>query len=350
MHLCGSMESYLLQRRQAVNIDGSLSDFLDTPFGVPQGSVLGPILFNIYVRSFIHTLKQAGFMAHGYADDHQVTKVFSVEFQFEAIRVAVPRCLDIIAHWMKASFLKLNASKSQIIIFAPKNLAPLVHINQIKLSNGCSIPVSTMVTNLGVTVDADLTYIPQINSICSSSYKLLRNLASIRKFLDINDLRLLVQSIIISRIDNCNSLLYGILARSTSKLQKLQNACARLIYGKKRRDHVSPLFHELHWLPVQKRIVFKILLLVFKFYLNLVPVYIKELLHTSERDVLILQVPRAYTPYGDRAFEIGAPRLWNALPSYIRGSNTISYFKSHLKRHLFTNFDIFMAQTNIYLE
>ena len=116
------------------------------------------------------------------------------------------------------------------------------------------------------------------------------------------------------------------------------------------KDHVSPLFHELHWLPVQNHIVFKILLLVFKFYLNLVPVYIKELLHTSERDVLILQVPRANTPYGDRAFEIAAPRLWNALPSYIRRSNTIAYFKSHLKHHLFTNFDNFMLQTNIYIE
>ena len=343
-------ESYLLQRRQAVSIDGKLSDFLDTPFGVPQGSVLGPILFNIYVRSFIHTLNNAGFVVHGYADDHQVTKVFNVEFQFESIRVAVPRCLDIVAHWMKASFLKLNASKSQVIIFAPKFLASQVYIDQIKLSNGCSIPVSTMVTTLGVLVDRELSYTPQINVICSGSYKLLRNLASVRKFLNAHDLRLLVQSIIISRIDNCNSLLYGVLASSRNKLQKLQNSCARLIYGKKRRDHVSPLLHELHWLPVQKRIVFKILLFVFKSYLNLVPLYIKDLLHTSERDILILKVPRANTSYGDRAFEIGALRLWNALPSFIRGANTLSYFKSHLKHHLFANFDTYMAQANIYID
>ena len=230
---------------------------------------------------------------------------------------------------MKASFLKLNASKSQVIIFAPKFLASQVYIDQIKLSNGCSIPVSTMVTTLGVLVDRELSYTPQINVICSGSYKLLRNLSSVRKFLNAHDLRLLVQSIIISRIDNCNSLLYGVLASSRNKLQKLQNSCARLIYGKKRRDHVSPLLHELHWLPVQKRIVFKILLFVFKSYLNLVPLYIKDLLHTSERDILILKVPRANTSYGDRAFEIPAPRLWNALPSFIRGANTLSYFKSH---------------------
>ena len=222
-HVLAWFESYLFQRRQAVGINGKLSDFLDTQYGVPQGSVLGPILFNIYVRSFIHILNQAGFNAHGYADDHQVTKVFSVEFQYESIRVAVPRCLDIIAHWMKASFLKLNSSKSQVIIFAPKKLASQVYIDQIKLSNGCSIPVSTMVNNLGVIVDAELSYSPQINSICSQSYRLLKNLASVRKFLSADDLRLLVQSIIISRIDNCNSLLYGVLARYTNKLQKLQN-------------------------------------------------------------------------------------------------------------------------------
>ena len=343
-------EAYLFQRRQAVDIHGKLSEFLDTPHGVPQGSVLGPILFNIYVRSLISTLNEAGFDAHGYADDHQVTKAFCVEFQYESIRVAVPRCLDIIAHWMKASFLKLNSSKSQAIIFAPKNLASQVYINQIKLSDGSSIPVSTMVYNLGIFIDRELSYGPQINSVCSISYKLLRNLASVRKFLDPSDLRILVQSIIISRIDNCNSLLYGILSSNIYKLQKLQNSCARLIYGKKRREHVTPLLNELHWLPIRQRIVFKILLLVFKFYNNAVPIYIDELLQISERNSSILKVPRANTPYGDRAFEICAPRLWNALPSSIRVSNTLTYFRSHLKHHLFANFDSFMAQANIYID
>ena len=342
--------SYLLHRRQAVNIKGQISDFLDILYGVPQGSVLGPILFNIYVRNFINILNEAGFTAHGYADDHQIFKFFSIEFQYESICFSIPRCLEIIAHWMKASFLKLNSSKSQIIIFTPKNLAKHVVIDQIKLRDGCTIPVSNVVTNLGVQFDRELTFSPQINSICSSAFRFLRNLASIRKYLSKNNLRILVQSIIVSRIDNCNSLLYGVLALNLNKLQKLQNACARLIYGKKKSDHVSPLLHELHWLPIRQRIVFKILLFVFKFYQNVAPTYIMESLSKSERGDYILKVPRTSTRYGDRAFSNCAPRLWNALPLPIRASGTIEYFKSHLKHHLFANFDIYILHANLYLD
>ena len=342
--------SYLLHRRQAVNIKGQISDFLDIPFGVPQGSVLGPTLFNIYVRNFIRVLQELGFSVHGYADDHQVYKVFSIEFQYEAIRYSIPRCLDIIAQWMKASFLKLNSTKSQVIIFAPSNIEDQIVIDEIRLSDGSMIPVSNMVYNLGVKFDSQLTYSPQINSICSQSYKLLRNLASVRKFLSTDDLRLLVQSIIVSRIDNCNSLLYGVLGSNLNKLQKLQNACARLIYGKRKREHVTPLLRELHWLPIRQRIIFKILLFVFKFYQNSAPIYIMELLSKSERGEFILKVPRTRTPYGDRAFSNCAPKLWNALPLQIRASNLISQFRSHLKHHLFANFDTYIHRANIYID
>ena len=248
--------SYLTDRHQAVSINGHSSEYFDMPYGVPQGSVVGPILFNIYVRNFIKLLNDSGFLAHGYADDHQAYKYFGIEFQYESICCSVPRILDIIGQWMKASFLKLNSSKSQVIIFAPDNLADNIHIDNIKLSDGCVIPVSTMVNNLGICFDSRLSFAPQVNSICSYSYKLLRNLASVRKFLSTDDLRLLVQSIVVSRIDNCNSLLYGVLVLHINKLQKLQNACARLIYGKRKREHVTPLLHELHWLPIRRRIIF----------------------------------------------------------------------------------------------
>ena len=343
-------ESYLSNRRQTVKINGKSSDQLETTYGVPQGSVLGPILFNIYVRNFIHILNEAGYGAHGYADDHQVSKLFGIDFQFEAIQHSIPRCLDIVAHWMKASFLKLNSSKSQVIIFAPPKLASNIYIDQIKLRDGCWIPVSTRVTNLGVQFDSVLSYTPYINAICSQAYRLLRNLAAIRRFLSTDDLRTLVQSIVVSRIDNCNSLLYGVLAGNIKKLQRVQNACARLIYGKKKREHVTPLLQDLHWLPVRQRIIFKILLLVFKFFNNLAPFYIESVLSKSNRGEFILKVQRTNTQYGDRAFSNCAPKLWNALPLSIRASGTMGYFKSHLKHHLFANFDMYISHANIYNE
>ena len=342
--------SYLLDRRQAVNIKGRISDFLNITYGAPQGSVLGPKLFNIYVRNFIRMLQEAGYTAHGYADDHQVGKIFSIEFQYNAIRCSIPHCLELIACWMKASFLKLNSSKSQVIIFAPKQLVGQLYIDEIKLRDGCRIPVSNLVTNLGAKFDSELTFAPQINAICSSSYKLLRNLASVRKFLSPDDLRILVQSIIVSRIDNCNSLLYGVLACNLNKLQKLQNACARMIYGKRKFEHVTPLLHELHWLPIRQRIVFKILLFVFKFFQNSLPIYLMDSLQVSERGEVMLKVPRTSTPYGDRAFSSCAPKLWNALPLHIRSSKSINYFRKQLKHHLFENFDIFIGRVNMYNE
>ena len=350
--LCGVVlnwfKSYLLNRQQAVNIKGQISEFSNISYGVPQGSVLGPILFNIYVRNFIHMIQEAGYTAHGYADDHQVGKIFSIEFQYNATRCSIPHCLELIACWMKASFLKLNSSKSQVIIFAPKQLVGQLYIDEIKLRDGCRIPVSNLVTNLGFKFDSELTFAPQINAICSSSYKLLRNLASVRKFLSPDDLRTLVQSIIVSRIDNCNSLLYGVLACNLNKLQKLQNACAKMIYGKRKHDHVTPLLHELHWLPVRQRIIFKILLFVFKFFHNSIPIYLMESLQVSERGQFVLKIPRTNTPYGDRAFSSCAPKLWNALPLHIRSSNSIYYFRKQLKHHLFENFEIFINRANMY--
>ena len=90
-------------------------------YGVPQGSVLGPVLFNIYVRNFVKLLNDAGFTVHGYADDHQAFTAFKIEFQFQTIAHDLPMCLNLITDWMNSHFLKLNAGKSKLLIFSPKN-------------------------------------------------------------------------------------------------------------------------------------------------------------------------------------------------------------------------------------
>ena len=295
--------SFLYDRVQCTRIGESDSDQRSIPYGVPQGSVLGPALFNIYVRNFIGMLEKEGFTVHGYADDHQVIYKFRIEFQYHAISHYLPKGLHLITQWMTTHFLKLNAGKSQLLIFTPRSMRDQLCIDRVYLGDNTFIPVALEASNLGVKLDSQLTFSSHISMIISQGYKQIYNIGQIRKYLTIENLRTIVQSLIVSRIDNSNSLLYGVAEYEISRLQRLQNSCARLIFGKKKNDSASELLHILHWLPIKQRIYFKILFIVFKFFKEKTPSYINECLLISDLDNLTLIIPRTKTPYGDRAFK-----------------------------------------------
>ena len=138
-------------------------------------------------------------------------------------------------------------------------------------------------------------------------------------------------------------MLYGLPKSQLDKLQRVQNVAARLVSGVRKQDHISPTLKALHWLPVEKRIIFKILLMTYKTLNGLAPSYLTTLitryhptrkLHSSSRSTL--QVPRVKTStYGDRAFSSAAPKLWNSLPDHIKSKQTLSSFKPSLKTFLF---------------
>ncbi len=147
-----------------------------------------------------------------------------------------------------------------------------------------------------------------------------------------------------SRLDYCNSLYVGINQSSLSRLQIVQNAAARLLTGSRKRDHITRILSSLHWLPVRYRIDFKILLFVFKSLNGLAPPYLSDLLQSyspsrslRSADQKLLTVPWAKRKlWGDGAFSVMAPRLWNSLPLNIRTASTLGSFKSLLKTHLFS--------------
>ena len=124
----------------------------------------------------------------------------------------------------------------------------------------------------------------------------------------------------------------------------MQNAAARLVTRSKKADHITPVLKSLHWLPVHRRIEYKMLLLTFKTLHGLAPCYMRELLtqkansarNLRSNDMNLLLVPKSRTvSYGDRDFRIAAPKLWNGLPEYIRKCESLPEFKSFLKTHLF---------------
>lgn len=172
----------------------------------------------------------------------------------------------------------------------------------------------------------------------------IQNIWKIRKYLSFEACETLVHALISSRLDFCNSLLYGLPKSSLQKLQIVQNSAARVISYNRKQDHITPVLYRLHWLPVVYRIEFKILLLAFKALNNAAPSYIADLLKPyipsrslrSSSSNLLTKTSFNLKTYGKRAFSNAAPELWNKLPPNIRSCKTISSFKRELKTWLFS--------------
>jgi len=197
--------------------------------------------------------------------------------------------------------------------------------------------------HLTVLFDSTFSLDRHIFELCKSAFYHLRNLSKIRKYLDYNNTRVLINAFVISRLDNCNSLLYGLPKYLIDRVQHVFNCAAKLVTLSRKYDHVTPLLIELHWLPVEYRIIFKILLITFKVLSGLAPNYLEDILepYVPRRTLRSMSKLRLIEPsyklssYGLRAFSVCAPRLWNSIPLDIRQSNCISYFKKKLKTYLF---------------
>ena len=156
--------------------------------------------------------------------------------------------------------------------------------------------------------------------ISACSYH-LRNINHISRYLPPTTKERVINALITSRIDYCNSLLYNTSANNISRLQRMHNAAARLILCRPRTDSATPLLRKLHWLPVARRIQYKILLLCYKITHRQVPFYLRDLLPSYQPTRCLrsstsnsLVVPRTRGKAGDAAFAVAAPRLWNTLP------------------------------------
>ena len=183
-----------------------------------------------------------------------------------------------------------------------------------------------------------------VNRICQTAYLHLKNISRVRKSLDMQNCEILIHAFVTSRLDCQNAILYGLPDYLLDKLQRVQNAAARLLCGIGKYDHISATLKSLHWLPVKQRIEFKISVLVYKCLNEVAPQYLCKLLHfyakdrdlRSADDKTLLETPLVRTKFGERAFCYYAPKIWNSLPKDIRSSKSIDTFKKKVKSHLFS--------------
>ena len=153
---------------------------------------------------------------------------------------------------------------------------------------------------------------------------------------------LLANSLVSSRLDYCNSLLFGISKSNLGKLQRIQNSLARIVSRTLKFEHITPVRRCLHWLPIKERIHFKICLLVYKTLHYNQPTYLLTKLNvqtqkysTRSSSVTVLTLPRTRTVLGTRAFSVCAPRLWNSSPTSVRTADSLVTFRFRLNTRLF---------------
>ena len=296
--ICGTalnwFKSYLSGRSQSVLINGTQSKPTSLVCGVPQGSVLGPILFTIYMLPLGDIIKRHGMQFHMYADDCQLYTTFEAsDINQTALNMEI--LIDDIRGWYSENMLKLNDSKTEMMVISSK-FRPSVHLDHIKIGES-SISPSETVWNLGVIMDSNYTMVSHINHKVQESFLKIRELSYYLRYLTDESSKTAVHAYVTSRLDYCNSLLYGLPKELSKKLQSVMNTAARLVTRTRKFDHITPVLQDLHWLPIESRSKFKILLLVYKCLYGLAPSYLSKRLSLKPNrglrsdDKLVLNVP-----------------------------------------------------------
>ena len=246
------LESYLADRQQKIKLDTHESEWCSLINGVPQGSILGPLLFTILLTDIKDVIVEC--KHHCYADDTQVftkCKVSEIENCIEKVNID----LENIAKFSKENCLDLNAGKSKYIIFGTvKNLSSLNNRNLPPVViNNRPIDREKSVVNLGIVFDENLSFSEHISNVVSNAIGKLKHAFRYKNFLSQKAKIIVVEFYILSNLNYCDILFQNLSSVLKNKLQKLQNWCLRFIFRQRKFDHISPYFKKLETLNMEQR-------------------------------------------------------------------------------------------------
>lgn len=339
------LRSFLTDRAYRVAFDGSLSSLHRLSCGVPQGSILGPILFILYTAGLSDVVAAHQLNSHSYADDTQLY-VSCAPSDITASISRLAACVSDAEGWLRQNRLRLNPSKTEVICLGTRPQLSKVTAQSFILGSSV-IQRSTTVRSLGFILDEQLTMSAHISNLTRACFFQLRQLSTVFMSLTPSASAALVHAFVHSRLDYCNAILFGITDKQLRRLQAVQNAAARLLTHTRRHEHISPVLTSLHWLPIRHRILFKVATLMASSLRGCAPEYLAEIclpLDSLRRPTFLrssasglLSVPRTNTTFGDRSFSVGGPRTWNDLPVDLRDlDQSMALFRNRLKTFYFS--------------
>ena len=242
--------SFLTDRTHYVSLSNHCSAFTPVHSGVPQGSVLGPILFTMYIKPLSAIIDSHSIIHHSFADDLQL-QMSAPPDRISELLHSMQSCISDVKAWATANMLKLNDNKTELMLVTSKRTKHLHSLPTSITMGNAQIPFKKSVKNLGFTLDCHPTMNAHVSNIARTCYFELRRLASIRRFLTITATATLVSAFVLSRIDSCNSLLFGSTHDVTSHLQRIQNYAARVILRLPKSSSIAIHIKSLHLLPVK---------------------------------------------------------------------------------------------------
>ena len=308
--------SYLSNRSQMVRTDTD-SDWEHIKNGVPQGSILGPLLFTVLVSDISDNISSGSY--HTYADDVQWFLNFKNSEAVNAFETA-NTVMENIVSFSKNNFLKLNTDKTKYIIIGSQyNLKKLTEVQLPPLVvNGDVIERKTDVKNLGIIFDEHMFWTNYINSIVSKAYGRLKQAYKFRNFLSLGSRFKIIETYVLSLFNYGNVIYLNISARLANKIQRVQNSCMRFVFGLRKYDHISHCFEINKTLNMENRRKVQSLTMMHKISLGLAPEYLSEKivrhsdLHTyNTRGRENIAVPRINSALRNNSFFISTPKLYN---------------------------------------
>ena len=332
-------KSYLTDRKQVVSCKNEVSYDKNINIGVPQGSVLGPVLFMLFVNDLSqHTYLGA---ANLYADD---CLIYCTGNDVSNVNETLQMCIDDVTNWYDKNKLVLNAEKCNVMLVRSKHKLSQVNENECLdvLINQTLVSQVTNTDYLGINIQNTLSWDAQIHKVCKQLSRKVGMLSRIRKSTPRDILIKIYMSSIQPTIDYAITVWGNTTLANINNIQRIQNYAARIVTNE--FDYVNirgaELVRQLKWMSVKQRYEYFCLLLMFKCVHGQAPDYLcnnvimeceianRETRATYSNNV---HVPYTTTEYARRTLIYNGAKLWNTLPSHVKNVCNIEYFKSHVK-------------------
>lgn len=328
-------DSYLNERTQSVRLNNTTSSKQKVKYGVPQGSILGPLLFIIFVNDMSEHIDDCTLIQ--YADDTQFLHSDVIN-ELDTIINKTEETLRKANLYFLKNGLKMNANKTQCIFIGTRQLISKIPINTKIRLHDSTIQPTTHVKNLGVYIDRYMAFDIHISEIHKKVMGILMFLNRVKDYFDKETRKIIVQSLVLSILNYCNIVWGSSNNTLLAKVQKLQNFAAKIVDGRaKKYDHVTHILKDLKWLTIKDKIFHDTGVAIFKYLNNLHPDHllnlptVNNITNSSTRQQNNLFVPKVNTDNGERSLYVMGPKVWNSLPSDVKKATSLTTLKLKLQ-------------------